>query len=443
MGSTGATGSTGAAGSITWTTISSATAAVPDHGYVITGAGSFTISLPTVGNIIEGQQIQIINAGTGAISVTPPATATIQFAGGSIPSVHQNNLTAGKVGASAPSWKSVASNYAGNVILAGAGSDVWLSKNSGATWTDVLAGNNFLAVASDGPGTHFIAAAFNGSLFTSANAGTTWMAQSSAGNGLSWRSVFSDLAGVKMVAVAQGGAILTSANSGAAWTDRTTGIIAPQQWYGVAGDQSATSLVAVAFAADIWQSSNSGVTWTNRTSGTSAFGQPWISVASDSTGMYFAACSPVNGTPANGVTSTGDLWTSKDGGITWRNRTAGTALSGKSWWSVVSDATGMRLTATINSGDTYVSSNGGATWTDITTGTPLQGAGNFVALANDMTGTLLYSAGPSTADIYGNNANANSTSSLLTGQTGSTLMLVYAGGGVYYVLDSSGNFTAY
>jgi hypothetical protein len=67
-----------------------------------------------------------------------------------------------------------------------------------------------------------------------------------------------------------------------------------------------------------------------------------VAVASDATGAHIVAAS------ADG--SANDIWTSSDSGMTWTNRTKGTAASGNEWAAVASDATGTHLVAVASDG---------------------------------------------------------------------------------------------
>jgi hypothetical protein len=136
----------------------------------------------------------------------------------------------------------------------------------------------------------------------------------------------------------------------------------------VASDSSGMNLVAL--AGDIWTSTDGGMTWTDRTSSGAAHGQTWKWVASDSTGQKLVAV--VDGfvdTPPGPVVQR-DIWTSTDGGVSWVDRTASSSASGQAWYGVVSDSTGTNLVAVtpsvgfgavFSSGAIWTSSNGGVT----------------------------------------------------------------------------------
>ncbi len=318
------------------------------------------------------------------------------------------NRTAGTAAARLP-WIGVASDSTGTQLVAvTAGLEpaggVWISPDAGATWANVTtgtaaSGQSWRSVTSDSTGNHLVAiTVFNvigppgEDVWTSADAGTTWTKRTTVTSTSTFvvgPTVVSDSGGTHVV-IADGD-IWTSADSGATWIDQTAGTAAAAQaWVDIAADSTAAHLVAITAYSDIWTSGDGGATWTNRTIGTEASGQDWQGVASDSTGTNLVAVCKRFGS-AGGVPRGGDIWTSADAGVTWTNRTAGTAASGKDWIAVASDSGGGRLVAASAHGlanDVWTSADAGATWRNETTGTPASGQ-QWLAVASDTTGTHL------------------------------------------------------
>ncbi len=194
---------------------------------------------------------------------------------------------------------------------------------------------------------------------------------------------------------AAGGGLSGSAGSGggaagSTWIDRTAGTAAALlPWLDVASDATGTRLVAVTTVGnldaqgDVWTSVDAGVTWTNRTKGTAASGQFWQSVASDSAGTHLVAVTRVDGIPPGGE----DVWTSADAGATWTKRTTVNSTAGLVVGpTVASDATGTHLV--LADGDVWTSDDAGATWTDRTAGTSAAAQG-WLDVASDATATHL------------------------------------------------------
>jgi hypothetical protein len=226
-------------------------------------------------------------------------------------------------------WNSVASSSDGTKLVAVTNPEssmlttghIYTSVDSGATWTQTGApGNGWTSVASSSDGTKLVAVGFgytsntgqgdltntNGYVYISMDSGATW---TQSGPQQAWNSVASSADGTKLVAVGFDigpdgiggfGYIYTSVDSGATWTQ--TG--AKQYWQSVASSSDGTKLVAVAAYGNIYTSADSGATWTQTGSP-----EDWQSVASSSDGTKLVAV--VNG---------GHIYTSSDSGATWTQR---------------------------------------------------------------------------------------------------------------------------
>ena len=215
---------------------------------------------------------------------------------------------------------------------------------------------SWLSVASSADGTKLVAAESNffdsGSLYISTNSGVTWTARES---GRQWSSVASSADGSKLVAagsgVVQAGLLYTSTDSGVTWTARMTDSL--RYWNSVASSADGTKLVAADYGllfetngGLLYTSTDSGVTWTARMTD---INRAWSSVASSADGSMLLAAE-----------SGGQLYTSTDSGATWVARM--TDIN-RTWGSVASSADGSKLLAANNGGQLYVSTNSGITWT--------------------------------------------------------------------------------
>ena len=262
-----------------------------------------------------------------------------------------------------------------------------------------------ISVASDASGKRLVAVVTGGGIWTSTDAGATWIDRAPSGplHSQQWMSVASDATGTNLVAVVNGfhdlpaddpadfsGDVWTSNDSGITWTDRTaTSDAHGGAWTSVASDASGTNLVAVTKgggvvlgSGSIWRSRDAGLNWTNMSPGAGAAGPlDWEAVASDASGKNLVA---VGGS---------GVWTSSDGAASWTNHTPadprfeaafGDQMEG--WWSVASDATGARLVAGVDGGDIWTSTDAGLTWTDRG---PTPSWQTWFSLASDATGTNL------------------------------------------------------
>ena len=113
-------------------------------------------------------------------------------------------------------------------------------------------------------------------------------------------------------------------------------------WVGLASSSDGARIVAASSSGELYTSSDGGATWVKR-----LVGQAWSSVASSSDGLRLLAAS-------NG----GALYLSSDGGVTWSDDG-----SARAWTSVASSADGSHLVATAYLGQIWISTDGGGSWT--------------------------------------------------------------------------------
>jgi len=168
--------------------------------------------------------------------------------------------------AAAQSWADMASDSSATHLVAiTVDGDIWTSADAGATWTNRTKGTqasrlDWQAVASDSTGTHLVAACApsvapaggldQGDIWVSSDSGATWTnrTQGTAASASEWASVASDATGTHLVAAcahARANDIWTSADSGMTWTNATAGTSASgQEWIVVASDAAGTHLVA-------------------------------------------------------------------------------------------------------------------------------------------------------------------------------------------------------
>jgi hypothetical protein len=218
--------------------------------------------------------------------------------------------------------------------------DIWTSTDSGATWTNDTTGTSasgkvWLRITSSAGGTKLAAIVQNGDIWTSTDSGATWTNESTttSATGLDWGGITSSSDGTKLAAVETDfsgtGDIWTSTDSGQHWLNRTTGTSATGlDWGGITSSSDGTKLAAYDHqhnTGDIWTSTDSGATWTDQTASRNGVSDPlWDSVVSSSDGAKLAVAE-IND---NGATTTGDILTSSDGGVTWTNQTVGTIAGG-------------------------------------------------------------------------------------------------------------------
>jgi photosystem II stability/assembly factor-like uncharacterized protein len=189
------------------------------------------------------------------------------------------------IATSADGMKMIAAPYydtsAGNPQL------LYLSKDQGNSWTAAAApSNHWVAVASSADGTKLIALPFDGLVYISSDSGTTWTSNNVTAY---WRSIACSADGTKAVAVANPGQIYTSTNSGISWSSHF--VSGSKTGFGsVASSSDGTRLVASGSegSAPIFVSTNSGNTWKEQTNASVI--AEWNAVASSADGhKLFAA----------------------------------------------------------------------------------------------------------------------------------------------------------
>jgi hypothetical protein len=231
---------------------------------------------------------------------------------------------------------------------------------------------------------------YGNSLYVSTNSGATW----TSGPADFWQSIAASADWTKLVAVSQQayifgyvigtGQLYTSTDSGATWTANTN--VAANAWSSVASSADGSQFVAVANLSgdgSIYISTDSGSTW----SPVNGPINDWTSVASSADGMKLIAASDTNNS------GSGYIFTSSDAGATWNVAN----LPINNWASVASSADGTQLVAAAwqpappYGGAIYRSVDSGASWT--LTAAPSDQQWSTVASSAD--GTILLAGGSS------------------------------------------------
>ncbi len=309
-------------------------------------------------------------------------------------------------------WRSLASSSTGiNLVGAAFNSFLYTSTNAGQTWVQRNTSGPWISVASSSDGTRLAAAPNGGFIAISTDSGATW---TNHGTSQFWFSVAASADGTKFAAVVNGGNIYTSVNSGSNWTQQATSI-GSQPWYSIASSADGTKLVAVINNGSIYTSTDSGVTWSNRN-----VTKPWYSVASSADGTKLVA-----------VANNDLIYTSGDSGANWIAR-----ASTQPWFAVSSSGDGKSLVAVINNGAIYNSTDSGQTWTSRTASQPW----NAVAISADGTRAV---AGINGGLIYTSVAATSiGTNGYLLGSQYSNIELQHVGNGLWIPLSFGGTFTA-
>jgi hypothetical protein len=240
------------------------------------------------------------------------------------------------------SWTGVAcSSDASRLVAVSYYLPIYISTDSGATWTPRESARNWQAVASSADGVSLVAVVYGGQIYTSTNSGADWTPRESVRN---WQAVASSADGTRLVAVVANGQIYTSGDSGVTWLPRENNRL----WTAVTSSSDGSRPVAIDGGGLIYTSTDFGTNWTPR-----GISSAWLSVASSADGSHLvvAAFNPIGNTG-------GQLYISTNGGGVWT-----THLPNTNWWTVASSADGTKLIAGVRAGLIYISTNSGTDWT--------------------------------------------------------------------------------
>jgi hypothetical protein len=262
-------------------------------------------------------------------------------------------------------WGSIASSADGTHLIAAAqsaGSGIYISTNSGATWNRASTGLptgtvGWLSVASSADGQKFVAARYDtGGIYLSGDSGATWMAANVPAE--TWQALAMSADGSIITAVSlydtshsNPGPIYISTNSGSTWKSAGT---PTANWRKAASSADGNKLIAVGATGGIgpiYISTNAGSSWNLASSAPFA---NWFSVAASLDGTKFIVCN-----------QGGAIYTNSGTGWIQNNSLA----SANILFPAIS-ADGNTLAMAAYNGGIYTSTNGGTTW--ITGNAPVQ-----------------------------------------------------------------------
>jgi photosystem II stability/assembly factor-like uncharacterized protein len=424
-------GLTNVPGAFFWVTVSNTSAQIqPNIGYIVTNNTTPVIltlpSSPSVGDVYK-----VAAVGAGGWKIAQNANQMIA-AGNLSGSIGQNWQAASGPGIA--NWSSIAASASGTIIAATIkGGYIWVSTNSGATWTQRASSQNWSDITVSADGTRMAATvgninttSDNGYIWTSTDSGVTWGTQSGSSGIKQWVSIASSANSTNLIAAVYNGYLYASSDSGKSWSSVGTTVPGSLYWTSVASSANGSNLVAVANGGQIYTSANSGNTWQQRTNNSSL---AWNNVASSSDGSRLVA-----------ALGNGSIFISPDSGATWTVNSTTTA-SGS---SVASSSDGNRLAAaygsTSVSGFICTSTDSGASWA-VAGNAP---SAKWMGITSSSDGSLL------AAVVYGGNIYVSSQASTTTGTAGylsgaqhSVIELIYAGNNLFLPLSHEGTIRAY
>jgi len=278
-------------------------------------------------------------------------------------------------------YKSIAASSDGSTLAAVAnGPNVYVSTNSGVTWTtrstspamvaaksvSSSSSGSVLAVVDGGPGYPWI----------SKDSGFSWtrINNSQAAGGITtWSLIGASSDGTKLAALITGEYIYESTNSGSSWTRISPNVTYKRNWSSVALASNGSLQYASETNGFIYKSSNptssTALAWPSLTS---AGSRNWTSLATSTEGQIVYAAA-----------SNDFIYRSLDSGVTWTPLVSG---GSRNWSSITASSDGTRIAASVRGGYIYVSSNLGTTWTEQTNA----GSKTWSSIASSADGKKLF-----------------------------------------------------
>jgi hypothetical protein len=199
-------------------------------------------------------------------------------------------------------------------------------------------GNQYIAIASSGDGSHLAVVPYAGRICTSRDSGVAWAVQTGPDYG-HWNSIASSSDGSHLAAAGgNNGGIWLSTDFGAGWTRKTIDGVA----VAAASSADGTRLAIATEHGDVWTSMDAGLSWSQRLTGES---DQSISIASSADGMHLALAGSYCG-----------ILISEDSGATWLHQ----EQPGR-YALIASSADGTRIAAA-GEGGILVSADSGRAW---------------------------------------------------------------------------------
>jgi hypothetical protein len=260
------------------------------------------------------------------------------------------------------SWSCVASSDPGDILLAGVGGgggQLYVSTNTGASWSAVGPTHTWSGVAVSSGGADMVAVSSDDRIYVSNDNGNTWNAKASI---KAWSCVCCSQDGQIQLAGTTGDTLYLSTDGGQTWTSVNT----TANYTSVACSGDGTILYAVAAGDQIYVSTNTGSSWTARDSARSWTG---VSCSTDGATAY--------------ATEGTYIYKSTNTGVTW---TANTSYSAA--WSGISCSDTGSIVVALNGTTGYVnfSENSGASYTNS------GDSHSYSAIATNLSGSVILGA---------------------------------------------------
>ena len=255
-----------------------------------------------------------------------------------------STLTTTELNSPSLDWRSIAISSDGTKIVAASTGAIYVSSDSGTTWTSKYSGPNFNSVAISGDGNKIVATNRgnqNSYIYTSTNFGTSWTTSRPSGYEC-WNSCKIEMStdGTRIYLTNYDNGIYVSSDSGVNWTRSST----TAYFNTFSASSDGQYAVAAQDGGYIYKSTDYGSTWNQITN---AGNKNWVSITVADDGQKIAASAWEN-----------YVYTSDNGGTTWTTRTE---ISGQKIY-LSSTADGNTIVAGKYNGYLSISGDGGANW---------------------------------------------------------------------------------
>ncbi|MCX7048132.1 MAG: sialidase family protein [Candidatus Sumerlaeota bacterium] len=398
---------------MTWRLVTTDTQAESNCDYVAANTtATIVLSLPAAPAIGDLVRVSALEIGGWRLAQNDAQKILIQ--GLKIPSY---NCPSPKAGAG--NWTGVVSSYDGARWAACTDGGIFLSSDSGITWTTaaLIAGCQSIASSADGSR---LAVCGNGFVYVSGDAGSTWTLKTPppALPARNWGAIACSANGNYWGVYDKSGYIYTSNNFGDTWTPR----IGSERWSGLAVSADGAQWVVCQDGGVMQKSSNYGANWTYIASF-----KKWKSVASSADGRVLA-----------GAADNDHIYVSYDYGATWEAKE-----SVRAWTCIAMTPDGAKIAAANSAGAPFIcfSTDGGAHWQQA------WGMSGLTCIAFSADGAQI-TAGYSGANLYRYLSipvpvfTTAGSSGYLSGGQYSAMELRYAGKGIFIPTASAGAFGA-
>jgi hypothetical protein len=296
--------------------------------------------------------------------------------------------------------------------------------NSATTSGGIFPATYLIDIKSSSNGTKLVMCSLNGGVWLSSDSGASWSQSTLSYNSFK-PGLTSSSTGQNLAAIVNYNKPYISNDYGSNWTQLTNSEIPSSvNWYSIASSITGQYIVLSTSDGTIYISNNYAQSW----SITNIFSNPIVSISSS--GQYVVAACKL-----------GSIYISSDYGSIWTQLTTTNGLPSTSedWSSIKISGSGQYVAGTINGGQIYISSDFGLNWSPINL---LTGAWSSVAISNSgqyivatINGGAIYGSSDFGSTINIINSTVKNWSSITISGTGQNIVASVTGESIYRSTD--------